>query len=147
MICLLAGAGVIALGVSEITLEWQHSVEKQLWQEDWRAQNGALYLLRARVTGSGAGMEAGEGAHKNGVFWEWVPKIAPLTALTLRRSQAVADYRICFDGQCRSLQIVLAASGQARAHSGRANPPLTNQAALLDPVQLVPCKGVAYPAR
>ena len=37
MICLLAGSTVAPLMAGAITLAWTHSVEKIVWEEDWRS--------------------------------------------------------------------------------------------------------------
>ena len=54
----LASAGLVkALSIATFTLVWTHSIEKTDWQEDWRVTPQGLELVRARVKGSGAGME------------------------------------------------------------------------------------------
>ena len=40
-----------------MTLAWTHSVEKTLWEEDWRSGQYGLELAQTRVRGCGAGME------------------------------------------------------------------------------------------
>lgn len=103
MICLLAGSKVVPLLVGAITLAWTHSVEKILWEEDWRAGPAGLELLEARVRGSGAGMDPPPGAHFSNGVWKWQPHVPPLNEVVLRRSGATADWRICVEGQCRPM--------------------------------------------
>ncbi len=57
MLCLAAGAVLVPLTTNALTLAWTHSVEKTLWEEDWRASAYGLELAQTRVRGSGAGME------------------------------------------------------------------------------------------
>lgn len=106
-LCLLAGALSVSLMSDAATLVWIHSVERQRWEEDWRLAGAGLVIDEARVTGSGAGMEAGEGAVLRGGAWRWKPKVAPLREIVLRRSDATADYHICVSGRCRPLSALL----------------------------------------
>jgi hypothetical protein len=106
-LCLLIGALVLPLSGERATLAWTHSVEKQLWEEDWRATATGPVIEAARVRGSGAGMEAGEGAHRVGDAWEWTPKLPPLSRVVLARSGATADWRICEAGACRPMSAIL----------------------------------------
>ncbi len=108
-ICLLAGALVLPLAGERATLAWTHSVEKIPWEEDWRATAGGLVIEAARVRGSGAGMEAGEGAHRVGDGWEWRPSLPPQARVVLARSGATADWRICEEGRCRAMEALLPA--------------------------------------
>jgi hypothetical protein len=71
--CLLVGAVALGLAGPDFTLRWMHSVEHVGWQEDWRIEEGGLRLVTARVKGSGAGMEPGEGARLVGDWWVWSP--------------------------------------------------------------------------
>lgn len=102
-LCFLAGALSVSLLSNHATLAWSHSVEKLLWEEDWRATPQGLVLERARVRGSGAGMEAGPDAVLRDGVWSWKPKLPSLDRVTLRRSGATADWRICRDGSCQPL--------------------------------------------
>lgn len=108
-ICLAAGALVISLGASEITLAWRHSVQKTLWEELWRETPQGLVVAEARIQGSGAGMDPPDGAKLVDGFWRWRPALPPLPELALRRSGATADWRVCVDGRCRSLDELLPA--------------------------------------
>jgi hypothetical protein len=102
-LCLLAGALTIPLMTGQATLAWTHSVEKQVWEEDWRASPEGLVIDEARVTGSGAGMEAGMGARLENGVWRWKPALPPVPSVTMRRSGATADYRLCRAGRCQPL--------------------------------------------
>lgn len=108
-LCLLAGTLSVSLATSSLTLAWDHSVEHQAWEEDWRLEQGQLVLDAARVRGSGAGMEAGEGAVLKDGGWQWRPKVPRQPEIILRRSGATADYRICIEGECRPLSALLPA--------------------------------------
>ena len=103
MICLLAGSKIAPLLVSAITLAWTHSVEKTLWEEDWRAAPAGLELVEARVQGSGAGMEPPPDARLVDGAWRWRPSLGPQRQVVMRRSGATADWRICIAGQCRDM--------------------------------------------
>ncbi|NLH82760.1 MAG: DUF1850 domain-containing protein [Phyllobacteriaceae bacterium] len=108
-ICLIAGALILPLSGERATLAWTHSVEKIPWEEDWRATAAGLVIEAARVRGSGAGMEAGEGARRVGDAWEWRPSLPPQPRVVLARSGATADWRICEDGRCRPMGDLLPA--------------------------------------
>ncbi|HRE20009.1 MAG TPA: DUF1850 domain-containing protein [Rhabdaerophilum sp.] len=105
--CLLAGTLSISLATTGLTLAWNHSVERQVWEEDWRLENGQLVLDAARIRGSGAGMEAGDGAVLKDGAWQWHPNMPPQKEIVLRRSGATADYRVCIRGDCRPLSALL----------------------------------------
>lgn len=106
-LCLLAGALILPLSGERATLAWTHSVEKQAWEEDWRATATGPIIETARVRGSGAGMEAGEGARLVDGFWQWTPHLPPLSGVVLARSGATADWRICEAGACRPMSAML----------------------------------------
>ena len=102
-ICLIVGALVVSLHGDAATLAWRHSVEKILWVEDWRATDAGLVIEAARVRGSGAGMEAGEGARLVDGAWVWRPTLPPQARVVLARSGATADWRVCVAGRCRAM--------------------------------------------
>ena len=55
-LCLgMAGSVWATLPLQSFTLAWQHTVEKVLWEEDYRLSERGLLLEEARVRGSGAG--------------------------------------------------------------------------------------------
>ena len=103
-ICLLvAGALRATLPGTEFTLTWEHSVEKVEWRESYIVSSGALRLVEARVSGSGAGMEAPAGATLRDGAWTWMPAAAPLPELRLTFSGFTRDYRLCSAVRCASL--------------------------------------------
>jgi hypothetical protein len=102
-LCLAAGATLVHLALSSFTLSWTHSVEKILWEEDWKVADGALLLTESRVRGSGAGMEPPEGAVLRGGSWHYRPDLPPLPDIKLARSGAVPDWRLCVGDACRPL--------------------------------------------
>jgi hypothetical protein len=100
----LASAGVIkALSISAFTLVWTHSIEKVDWQEDWRITSQGLQLTQARVKGSGAGMEPPPEARLVNGWFQWEPKRAPMQQVQLGNSGAAGEWRLCSNGQCRTL--------------------------------------------
>jgi hypothetical protein len=103
MICLVAGAVVAPLLGNALTLAWTHSVEKVLWEEDWRLTPQGLTIEEARVRGSGAGMEPPPEARLVHGAWAWRPGIPPQREIVLRRSGATADWRVCIEGRCRPM--------------------------------------------
>jgi hypothetical protein len=102
-LCLVAGALTVAVPTASFTLAWQHSVEKVLWEEDYRIAGDWLYAAAARVRGSGAGMEPPAGAVLRTGVWHYRPAQRWLRELTLARSAYTPEYRLCFAGRCRPL--------------------------------------------
>ena len=104
MICLIAGSVTAPLLAGAFTLAWTHSVERTLWEEDWRQGPKGLEIVEARVRGSGAGMEPPPEARLVGGAWAWRPQVPAQREVVLRRSGATADWRICIGGQCRPME-------------------------------------------
>lgn len=102
-VCLTAGATRIALPTASFTLRWQHSVEKVLWEEDYRVAGRWLYLSQARIRGSGAGMEPPGNAVLIDGVWHYRPAQRLFRELALARSEFGGDYELCFSGGCRPL--------------------------------------------
>lgn len=100
--CLLAGG--VALAVSGgFTLGWTHSVERSEWRETWRVSEDRLHLVEARVRGSGAGMEPGDGAVLRDGWWVWQPDVS-VPDLALAASGATGGgWRLCSDAGCREI--------------------------------------------
>lgn len=100
-LCLYAAGRAVAFATAAFTLSWTHSVEKTRWEEDWRATPAGLEIIEARVEGSGAGMEAPDGAVlKNGV-WSYRPALPPQAALLLARSGATGEgWTLCGETGC-----------------------------------------------
>lgn len=97
-LCLSAGALVVALGDSA-TLRWTHSVQKTVWEEDYRANGDKVELLRARVQGTGAGMEPPPGAQLRAGAWHYEPRVQ-LDEVALRHSSYVEPYVVCTGQAC-----------------------------------------------
>lgn len=102
-VCLMAGGVALALAGPAFQLRWTHSVEKVEWVEDWRVEPGALRMTGARVKGSGAGMEPGEGAVLQDGWWVWQAD-RRLPGLTLAASGATgAGWQLCDAETCHAL--------------------------------------------
>ena len=120
MICILTAAGVISLAAESFTLSWQHSTARTLWTETWAAKEGALHLELARVEGPGAGMEAPEGAKREGSTWVWHPQLPPLPEVFLAASgKTGSGWQICADGHCLEIG---GSAGEAIRLSATADP-------------------------
>lgn len=85
-LCVWVAGKTLLFSAATFTLSWTHSVEKVTWQEDWQVTSSTLVLAMARVKGSGAGMEPGEGASLKNGWWEWYPQLPPQTELYLAAS-------------------------------------------------------------
>ena len=103
MLCLKAGAVVAPLLSPAATLAWTHSVERIVWEEDWRATPQGVALVEARVRGSGAGMDPPPEARLENGARAWRPRVPALGEVVLRRSGATADWRVCVEGRCRPM--------------------------------------------
>lgn len=101
-ICVAAGLLVAQCG-REATLSWTHSIEKIVWEEDYRRQGDFLRLSEARVRGSGAGMEPPTEAVFQGGTWHYTPEMAVFPEVRLRHSPYAAPYTLCCDGRCRPI--------------------------------------------
>jgi hypothetical protein len=112
LICLIAGLLVAPLG-EDVTLRWTHSIEKIVWEEDYRLETDALRLVEARVRGSGAGMEPPAGAVlKDDGAWHYVPALPLLPRIELRHSPYVPPYILCSGDQCLPVTAWLPALGE-----------------------------------
>ena len=104
----LASAGIVkALSIATFTLVWTHSIEKVDWQEDWRVTPEGLLMTQARVKGSGAGMEPPPGAQLINGWYQWRPDRGPMPQVVLGNSGAAGEWRLCHDGNCRTLSEIL----------------------------------------
>lgn len=102
-VCLMAGALTLAIS-GPFTLSWTHSVEKTGWEESWEVTDASLVAREARVRGSGAGMEPGDGARLIDGWWVWQPSLPPQPSLLLAASGATGGgWRLCADGKCHVL--------------------------------------------
>lgn len=103
-LCIHAGGKTITMAAGVFTLSWTHSVEKTQWQERWAATAQGLAIREARVKGSGAGMEPGENARREGDWLVWTPKMAPLPELVLASSGTTnSGWTLCGAGGCHEL--------------------------------------------
>jgi hypothetical protein len=102
-LCILAGGLQVAVPAERFTLAWQHTVEKILWEEDYRLAGDWLFLVGARIRGSGAGMEPPDDAVLTGGVWHYVPQQRWHRQLVLARSEFGDDYRLCIDRRCDPL--------------------------------------------
>ncbi len=102
-LCIAVGAALIRLPAEHFTLRWQHTVEKTAWEEDYEVVGRWLYLRRARVEGSGAGMEPPPSAVKVGPAWEYRPDARWHREVVLARSGFGQDYELCVNGACKPL--------------------------------------------
>jgi hypothetical protein len=103
-LCVLAAGKTLVLAIAGFTLSWTHSVERTEWRESWSVTPAGLVLTEARVKGSGAGMEPGEGAQRRDGWWVWQPSAPPVPELVLAASGATASsWRLCHDGGCLDL--------------------------------------------
>jgi len=102
VICLAAGLLLAPLG-DAVTVRWTHSVQRTVWEEDYRLHDGALQLVSARVQGTGAGMEPPPEAVLRDGAWHYTPDLPPSPVLHLRHSPYVPPYTLCTGGTCRTV--------------------------------------------
>lgn len=104
-VCLftLAGALLASLPGDTITLSWTHSIEKTEWREVWRAEDGRLVPVEARIKGFGAGMEPPPEARLSDGWLVWRPVAPPSGWLDLAASSFTPDHTLCVSGHCRPL--------------------------------------------
>jgi hypothetical protein len=103
---LLGGALLATLPGEVFQLRWIHSVAKTEWREVWRvAPDGGLILEEARINGTGAGMEPGDGAKLIDGRQVWKPAVPPLPELTLAASDFTAEHVLCAGDDCRDLSV------------------------------------------
>jgi hypothetical protein len=124
-LCIATGGSLIKAytGIAAFTLAWTHSVQKTEWEEDWQIVDNRLVIAEARVQGTGAGMEPPTEARFDGHFWRWTPTMTPMTEVTLRRSGATDDWRLCMKGICQSLDLVLPKEADPIVLSACTTPP------------------------
>lgn len=109
MLCLATGTKVLAFAVSTFTLSWTHSVQRTEWWERWEVTEAGIRPVEARVTSSGAGMEAPEGAVEEADGWHYVPHLPPQRQVFLGASGAtVGGWTLCAGDSC---QVVGAKAG------------------------------------
>ena len=106
-LCISVGTQLVRLPVTAFTLQWQHTVEKVLWEEDYLIAGDWLLLSRARIRGSGAGMEPPPDAVRNGATWSYRPANRWYRSIELARSSVGEDYALCVDHDCRPLEAIV----------------------------------------
>lgn len=111
-LCIATAALSVSVPAERFTLAWRHSVEKTLWEEDYRIAGDWLFLVGARIRGSGAGMEPpADAVLRNGV-WHYRPASRWARELVLANSEFTGEYSLCIDARCRPLSDYLPARGQ-----------------------------------
>ncbi|KJS14557.1 MAG: hypothetical protein VR78_10010, partial [Hoeflea sp. BRH_c9] len=90
-LCIVAGGKAMTIATAVFSLSWSHSVEKTEWRENWRITEQGLELTEARVKGSGAGMDPGEGARLEDGWWVWTPETPLAPELVLAASGATVS--------------------------------------------------------
>lgn len=106
-LCLVSAGITKTLAVAVFTLAWTHSIEKTAWQEDWRVTPQGLQLIAARIKGTGAGMEPPPDAWLEGGWLQWSEHRPPQPELLLGNSGAAGEWRLCADGECRTLSEIM----------------------------------------
>lgn len=101
-LCLIAGLLVAPVG-DTLTLRWTHSIQKTVWEEDYRLSGDALRLVAARVRGTGAGMEPPADAVFRDGAWHYTPSLPPLPRVSLRHSPHAAPYIVCSAARCQGM--------------------------------------------
>jgi len=79
-----------------------------------------LELVQARVKGSGAGMEPPPEARLINGWFQWQPQRPPMPEVVLGNSGAAGEWRLCADGQCRTLSDIFGRSIGANVTTLRA---------------------------
>lgn len=103
-LCIAIAAKVVMVPITAFSLSWVHSVEKIEWREDWAVTPAGLELKLARVKGSGAGMEPGEGAVLKDGWWQWSPTVPPLPSIRLAASGLTpSGWELCHASGCMTL--------------------------------------------
>lgn len=114
MICLAAGAVSVALALNAFTLTWVHSVQKSAIEEDWRVEDDGLRVVETRIKGSAAGYDPPPDAVLAGGWWHYDPHLPLLPQVSLARSGAVADWRLCANDACRPISAYLPEGAPSR---------------------------------
>jgi hypothetical protein len=102
-LCIAAAGIALEIAASSFTLGWTHTIEKTIWEEDWRIEGDRLVLVEARIQGSGAGMDPPPEARLEGGFYIWQPNTPPLPEIVLRRAAQAGDWRLCTPARCAIL--------------------------------------------
>lgn len=112
-VCLALAAQLsttVFVPATTFTLAWTHSIEKIRWEEDYAVQadpasphQARLVARKARIKGSGAGMEPPEGAQFVNGWYEYVPGARSDQSLLLTRSEFTPDFDWCVQGHCQTM--------------------------------------------
>ena len=102
-LCIAAAGLAVQIAASTFALAWTHTIEKTVWEEDWRIEGDRLVLDEARIQGSGAGMEPPPEAKLEDGFYGWRPNVPPVPEIVLRRAPQAGDWRLCAAGRCATL--------------------------------------------
>jgi hypothetical protein len=113
-LCISVGAQLVTLPVDAFTLRWRHTVEKTLWEEDYLVAGHWLLLTRARIRGSGAGMEPPADAVKAGDGWSYRPEDRWHRSIELARSEFGEDYELCTARACQPIGQLVGGPGVTR---------------------------------
>lgn len=106
-----AATAFVALPDAGFELRWSRPADKVEWREEWRVQGAALMGVEARIRGPGARRAAPDFARpaKEWLVWPLPPVAYP--RLTLARSEAMTDHRLCVKGECRGLAHYIGGTG------------------------------------
>lgn len=116
-ICLFV-AGVLraTIPATEVTVAWDHSVEKSRWEERYRVDGAKLRLVEARIRSFGAGMEPSPAATLRDGWWTWQPSDNVVAVLRLTQSPFTRDYELCWRARCETLhELTAVANGTKRS--------------------------------
>src|SRR3954468_16594885 len=120
---------------TEITVAWDHSVEKTRWEERYRVDGSSLRLTQARIQSFGAGMEPPPDATLRDGWWAWQPSGKVFPTLRLTQSPFTPDYEICWRTRCERLREKTAAPHASRP------PGEPGGGASIDVVDMRACRG------
>jgi hypothetical protein len=93
-LCITAGGTTTTIPTERFTLAWEHSVEKVLWEEDYRIAGDWIYMTGARIRGSGAGMEPPDGAVLFRGAWHFRGEVRWFREILLAGSEFGGTYRL-----------------------------------------------------
>ncbi|CDX11745.1 conserved hypothetical protein [Mesorhizobium plurifarium] len=100
-VCILAAGKITVLAVAAFTLSWTHSVERTRWEEDWRVTSAGFQIVKARIQGSGAGMEPPEGSRLEQGWWVYSPNVNALPRIVLAASGTTGEgWTVCAKDSC-----------------------------------------------
>lgn len=89
---------------SQVTLAWDHSVEKTRIEEDYQSIDDALVLTEVRTRGPAAGIEPPLHARFAQGWWRYRPDLEPLARSLFANTLQPNGYEICHSGRCTLLR-------------------------------------------